>query len=185
MERFKDVFGSRKSKEAAASPKDIMNDEMFHAVQGVRAFILKYKLSKDLKAYDAGDLIPLKKSGYYALVYYLHDLQTMMNPDYAWYEKEISFDNGYEASIMCTPMTCGSDEKLFEVGVYKPGEKCDDTDVCDVQTRLTFRDVVETLHTIHDLPPAEKDDVGSKDPEQQQNEKQEEANPYEVPPGPI
>ena len=80
------------------------------------------------------------------------------------YDKKISFDNGYGASVICKPFSYGCDEKLFEVAVTKFGEVCYDTDVTDdVCRQQNFEDVVEVLHMIRNLPPAEKEngDQGS------------------------
>jgi len=160
--------------------------------QDCYALILKYNLSKDLKILDKEE--GWKKGGYYYLLA-LQDLETMMNPDYVWYDKTISFDNGYEASIICKPFSHGNREKLFEVAVYKLGEMCYDTH-SDVQEYLSFEDVVEILHNIHDLPPAEKNDAGEYEHEEEREKKKEtekekrqqqkaEQSEYTVPPGPI
>ena len=120
------------------------------------------------------------------MLFALHDLDTYMDPDYAWYDKKISFDNGYGASIICKPFSYGGDEKLFEVAVTKFGEVCYDTDVTDdVCRQQNFEDVVEVLHMIHNLPPAEKEKTNKSADKAKQGPKQDKANPYEVPPGPT
>ena len=112
----------------------------------------------------------------------LHEsVLTDLDPDYTWYEKEISFDNGYEVTVVCKQgVTHGNREKLFEVAVYKLGEPWYDGHA-DVHGHLSFEDVGELLHEIRKWPPPEKNDAG----EYEQNEKKEEANPYEVPTGPT
>ena len=183
MERFKNVFG-RKSKEAAASPEQIMYTEMLRVVHQLRVFIYDHNLSKHgakhAVEYERKNRNLLKK-GRKMLFSMLHDtVLTDLDPDYTWYEKEISFDNGSAVTVMCKQgVTHGNREKLFEVAVYKLGEKCDDGP--DVHGHLSFEDVGELLHKIRNLPPAEKNDAG----EYEQNEKKEEANPYEVPTGPT
>ena len=110
------------------------------------------------------------------LMQMLHDtVLTDLDPDYAWYDTEISFDNGREVSIRCKPGTGGNHDKLFEL---------------DGIGHLSFEDVGELLRNIRNLPPAEKNDAGEYEHEEEQeereqqkaeqNEKQEEANPYEV-----
>ena len=176
MERFKNLFG-RKSKEAPATPKQIMYTEMLRVVQQLRYFIVSYNLpmhrAKDVE-YKKDDLI-LWKQARETLMRMLHEsVLTDLDPDYTWYEKEISFDNGYEVTVMCKQgVTHGNREKLFEVAVYKLGEICYDGH-SDVHGHLSFEDVGELLHKIRNLPPAEKNGA-----------EQEEANPYEVPTGPT
>ena len=172
MERFKNLFG-RKSKEAALTPEQIhrrdMNTEMLRVVQQLRVFIydhnLPTRLAKNLNQCEWRE----------TLMRMLHEsVLTDLDPDYTWYEKEISFDNGYEVTVMCKQgVTHGNPEKLFEVAVYKLGEICYDGH-SDVHGHLSFEDVGELLHKIRNLPPAEKNGA-----------EQEEANPYEVPTGPT
>ena len=130
----------------------------------VSFLIHKYNLSKDLNILDEED--GWKKEGYWYLVFALHGLDTLMDPDFAWYEKRISFENGYGASIICKPVSYGGDAKMFEIAVLKFGEICYDTPVSyDVEGYLDFKDVIEVLHEIRELPPAEKDDVEEDDVE--------------------
>ena len=124
----------------------------------VSFLIHKYNLSKDLNILDEED--GWKKEGYWYLVFALHGLDTLMDPDYAWYQKRVFFDNGYGASIICKPFSYGGDAKKFEIAVLKFGKICYDTPVSyDVEGYLDFYDVIEILHEIHNLPPAEKDDA--------------------------
>ena len=176
MERFKNLFG-RKSKEAPATPQQIMYTEMLRVVQQLRVFICNYNLPTRLaKGVEYGkDYLILCTQARELLMRMLHEsVLTDLDPDYTWYEKEISFDNGYEVTVMCKQgVTHGNREKLFEVAVYKLGEICYDGH-SDVHGHLSFEDVGELLHKIRNLPPAEKNGA-----------EQEEANPYEVPTGPI
>ena len=187
MERFKNLFG-RKSKEASLTPEQIhrrdMNTEMLRVVQQLRVFIYDHNLPTRLaKGVEYGkDYLIRCAQARQTLMRMLHEsVLTALDPDYTWYEKEISFDNGYEVTVMCKQgVTNGNREKLFEVAVYKYHEMCYDGH-SDVHGHLSCEDVGELLHKIRNLPPAEKNDAG----EYEQNEKKEEANPYEVPTGPT
>ena len=101
-----------------------------------------------------------RMKGYYQLIYDLTQLEHEMDPDYKWYEKHMSFENGYGASIICKPTSYGGDAKKFEIAVLKFGKIDYDTAVSyDVEGYLNFKDVIEVLHEIRELPPAEEDDV--------------------------
>ena len=205
MERFKNLFG-RKSKEAPATPKQIMYTEMLRVVQQLRVFYINNNLSwHRAKNVEFGkDYLILCTQARQTLLQMLHEsVLTDLDPDYTWYEKEISFDNGYEVTVMCKQgATHGNPEKLFEVAVYKLGEICYDGH-SDVHGHLSFEDVGELLHKIRNLPPAETNDAGGRPQRIEKYEKlitemakknadkgsqgpeQEEANPYEVPTGPT
>ena len=141
-----------------------MDTRLDMAVDMVRSFILFYNLKKGIQLDDRNSALRMK--AYYHLLFALMQLEHEMDPDFAWYEKRISFENGYGASIICKPVSYGGDAKMFEIAVLKSGKICYDTPVSyDVEGFLRFKDVVEVLHEIRELPPAEKDDVEEDDVE--------------------
>ena len=141
-----------------------METRLDMAVDIVRSLIENYDLKKGIQLDNRNSVLRMK--GYYHLLFALMRLEHEMDPDFAWYEKRISFENGYGASIICKPVSYGGDAKMFEIAVLKFGEICYDTPVSyDVEGYLDFKDVIEVLHEIRELPPAEKDDVEEDDVE--------------------
>lgn len=135
------------------------------AVNIVGSLIHSYGLQKGIKL-DGNPDSGMRMKGYYHLLFALMRLEHEMDPDFAWYEKRISFENGYGASIICKPISYGGDAKMFEIAVLKFGKICYDTPVSyDVEGYLDFKDVIEVLHEIRELPPAEEDDVEEHDVE--------------------
>ena len=134
-----------------------MEDRLNMAVEQIRKMIDFYDLRKGIKTDE--NAWPMRMKGYYQLLLALLRLEHEMDPDFAWYEKRVSFENGYGASIICKPMSNGGDAKRFEIGVFKFGKLCYDTPVSyDLEGYLDFEDVIEVLHEIRELPPAEKDE---------------------------
>ena len=92
---------------------------MLRVVHQLRVFIYSHNLPKHLSKaaveYEKENRI-LLKNGREMLMQMLHDtVLTDLDPDYAWYDTEISFDNGREVSILCKPGTRGNHDKLFEL----------------------------------------------------------------------
>ena len=136
----------------------LMEDRLNMAVEQISKMIDFYDLRKGIKTDE--NAWPMRMKGYYQLLLALLRLEHEMDPDFAWYEKRMSFDNGYGASIICKPISYGGDAKKFEIAVLKFGEICYDTPVSyDLEGYLDFEDVIEVLHEIRELPPAEKDDA--------------------------
>jgi hypothetical protein len=145
-----------------------METRLDMAVDIIRSMIRTYGLQKGIELYREEDVPDrlMRMKGYYHLLFALMQLEHEMDPDFAWYQKRISFENGYGASIICKPVSNGGDAKMFEIAVLKSGKICYDTPVSyDVEGFLRFKDVVEVLHEIRELPPAEKDDVEEDDVE--------------------
>ena len=141
----------------------LMEDRLNMAVERVRQFIDFYDLRKGIKTDE--NAWPMRMKGYYQLLLALLRLEHEMDPDFAWYEKRVSFENGYGASIICKPMSNGGDAKRLEIGVLKFGKLCYDTPVSyDLEGYLDFEDVIEVLHEIRELPPAEEDDAKEDEP---------------------
>ncbi len=65
----------------------------------------------------------------------------------------ITFDNGYGASVVCTPHTYGGDRGLYELAVLdKDGNLCYDTTVTnDVIGYLRPQDVTDVMEKIQQL----------------------------------
>ena len=142
----------------------LMEDRLNMAVEQIRKMIDFYDLRKGIKTDE--NAWPMRMKGYYQLLLALLRLEHEMDPDFAWYEKRVSFENGYGASIICKPVSNGGDAKRFEIGVFKFGKLCYDTPVSyDLEGYLDFEDVIEVLHEIRELPPAEKDDAKEDDVE--------------------
>ena len=140
-----------------------METRLDMAVDIVRAAIRTYDLQKGIQLDNRNSVLRMK--GYYHLLFALMRLEHEMDPDFAWYEKRISFENGYGASIICKPISYGGDAKMFEIAVLKFGKICYDTPVSyDVEGYLDFKDVIEVLHEIRELPPAEEDDAKKDEP---------------------
>ena len=136
-----------------------MDTRLDMAVNIIRSMIRTYGLQKGIELYRKEDVPDrlMRMKGYYHLLFALMQLEHEMDPDFAWYEKRISFENGYGASIICKPVSYGGDAKMFEIAVLKSGEVCYDTPVSDeLEGFLDFEDVIEVLHEIRELPPAEK-----------------------------
>ena len=132
-----------------------METRLDMAVDIVRAAIRTYDLQKGIQLDNRNSVLRMK--GYYHLLFALMRLEHEMDPDFEWYEKRISFENGYGASIICKPMSNGGAAKTFEIAVLKSGKICYDTSVSDdLEGFLDFEDVIEVLHEIRELPPAEK-----------------------------
>ena len=162
---FANFFGLNKSDKLDTDPCKIMLQELRDAVGTLDTLIHKYNLSRDAPTIVTDEENGWKKEGYWYLLFALHGLDKLMDPDYAWYDRKVHFDNGYGASIICKPFSYGGDEKHFEIAVLKFGEICYDTPVSyDVEGYLDFEDVLELLHEIHDLPSAEEDDAEVYDP---------------------
>ena len=162
---FANFFGLNKSDKLDTDPCKIMLQELRDAVGTLDTLIHKYNLSRDAPTIETDKENGWKKEGYWYLLFALHGLDKLMDPDYAWYDRKVHFDNGYGASIICKPFSYGGDEKHFEIAVLKFGEICYDTPVSyDVEGYLDFEDVLEVLHEIHDLPSAEEDDAEVHDP---------------------
>lgn len=70
------------------------------------------------------------------------------------YKKTYKFGNGYGASVICSPMSYGGNDGLFEVAVLDlNGDICYDTPVTgDVLGFLDFAGVANTLQKIQNLP---------------------------------
>ena len=142
----------------------LMEDRLNVAVERIRQFIDFYDLRKGIKSDE--NAWSMRMKGYYQLLLALVRLEHEMDPDFAWYEKRMSFENGYGASIICKPVSNGGDAQMFEIAVLKNGKINYNTPVSyDVEGFLRFKDVVEVLHEIRELPPAEKDDVEEDDVE--------------------
>ena len=140
-----------------------METRLDMAVDIVRSLIENYDLKKGIQLDSRRSVVRMK--GYYHLLFALMRLEHEMDPDFAWYEKRISFENGYGASIICKPVSYGGDAKMFEIAVLKSGKICYDTDVSyNVEGYLGFEDVIEVLHEIRELPPAEEDDAKEDEP---------------------
>ena len=143
-----------------------MDTRLDMAVNIIRSMIRTYGLQKGIELYREEDVPDrlMRMKGYYHLLFALMRLEHEMDPDFAWYEKRISFENGYGASIICKPVSYGGDAKMFEIAVLKSGKICYDTPVSyNVEGFLRFEDVVEVLHEIRELPPAEEDDAKTND----------------------
>lgn len=69
----------------------------------------------------------------------------------------ISFDNGYGASVVCTSMSYGGSEGLYELAVLdSKGKITYDTPITnDVLGWLSHNDVSETMIKIQSLPKKE------------------------------
>ena len=64
----------------------------------------------------------------------------------------IEFDNGYGASVVCTPFTYGGDKGLYELAVLKDDELCYDTPITsDVIGYLRPEDVTDVMEKIQKL----------------------------------
>ena len=65
----------------------------------------------------------------------------------------IYFENGYGASVVCTPYTYGGDKGLYELAVLNnDGELTYDTPITnDVEGHLTEADVTKLLEQIQSL----------------------------------
>ena len=65
----------------------------------------------------------------------------------------ITFDNGYGASVICTPYSYGGKSGLYELAVLgKDGRLCYDTPITnDVLGYLTEQDVTDVMKQIQDL----------------------------------
>lgn len=71
------------------------------------------------------------------------------------YRKQIKFDNGYTASIICLDIySKGGEEGLFEIGILHNDELVYDTPLTNnVIGHLDFFEVAEVLNKIKNLPP--------------------------------
>jgi len=71
------------------------------------------------------------------------------------YRKQIKFDNGYTASIICLGIySYGGEEGLFEIGILHNDELVYDTPLTnDTIGYLDFFEVAEVLNKIKNLPP--------------------------------
>lgn len=69
------------------------------------------------------------------------------------YHKVFKFDNGYGASVVCSNMSYGSQEGLFEVAVLgKDGNIAYDTPITsDVVGYCSFANVADILNQIKEL----------------------------------
>ena len=135
----------------------LMEDRLNVAVERIRQFIDFYDLRKGIKSDE--NAWSMRMKGYYQLLLALVRLEHEMDPDFAWYEKRMSFENGYGASIICKPVSNGGDAQMFEIAVFKFGRLCYDTPVSyDLEGYLDFEDVIKVLHEIRELPPAEEDE---------------------------
>ncbi len=64
----------------------------------------------------------------------------------------IAFDNGYGASVVCTPHTYGGDKGLYELAVFQNGGICYDTPITnDVIGYLRDIDVTDVMEKIQQL----------------------------------
>ena len=77
----------------------LMEDRLNMAVEQIRKMIDFYDLRKGIKTDE--NAWPMRMKGYYQLLLALLRLEHEMDPDFAWYEKRVSFENGYGASIIC------------------------------------------------------------------------------------
>ena len=86
-----------------------METRLDMAVDIIQSMIWTYGLQKgieQLKKEDVPDRL-VRMKGYYHLLFALMRLEHEMDPDFAWYEKRISFENGYGSSIICKPISYG------------------------------------------------------------------------------
>ena len=134
----------------------MMENRLRDKVAELRHLIEFYDLKKGINYKEKNSW---RMKGYYQLLYALMRLEHDMDPDFAWYEKRMSFENGYGASIICKPVSNGGDAQMFEIAVLKFGRVCDDTPVSyNLEGYLDFEDVIKVLHEIRELPPAEEDE---------------------------
>ncbi len=82
------------------------------------------------------------------------DLEFNPHPGHlAGVQARIQFDNGYGASVVCTPYTYGGDKGLYELAVFgSDGHITYDTPITnDVLGYLSEQDVTEILIKIQQL----------------------------------
>ena len=66
---------------------------------------------------------------------------------------EITYANGYGASVICHEGSYGGKRGLFEIAVLRDGDICYDTEITqDVIGHLDFDEVAKVLKRISDLP---------------------------------
>jgi len=81
------------------------------------------------------------------------DLEFVKHPNHIeGVQARITFDNGYEASVVKSQYTYGGDKGLYELAVFKDGEICYDTPITDdVIGYLRPEDVTDVMAKIQQL----------------------------------
>ena len=80
------------------------------------------------------------------------DLEFNPHPNGEGVQAKIEFDNGYGASVICTPFSYGGKSGLYEMAVFHDGELTYTTALGDdVKGWLTKNEVTKLLKQIQEL----------------------------------